>query len=141
MGIWSSLFGTDDVVKKTVDGIYNGVDAAVYTAQEKAQYFLDLLKHYEPFKLAQRLLALSIISTYLFVWLIAGILLVASVFFDPNIPAGATATYISKSAQLIAASKQLAADNNDILGLPTGLIVAFYFAGGMAEGVIARYRK
>lgn len=141
MGLWSSLFGTDDVVKKTVDGIYNGVDAAVYTAQEKAQYFLDLLKHYEPFKLAQRLIALCIISTYLFVWVIAGILLVASVFFDPNIPDDAAAAYISKSAQLVAASKQLAADNNEILGMPTGFIVAFYFAGGAIEGVVARYRK
>jgi hypothetical protein len=52
MGIWASLFSSPSVIKKAADGIYNGVDAAIYTDQEKAAGFMGMLKGYEPFKIA-----------------------------------------------------------------------------------------
>jgi hypothetical protein len=58
MSIWTSLFSSPSVIKKAADGIYNGVDAAIYTDQEKASGFMGMLKGYEPFKIAQRLLML-----------------------------------------------------------------------------------
>ena len=43
MSIWASLFSSPSVIKKTADGIYNGVDAAIYTDQEKAAGFMDII--------------------------------------------------------------------------------------------------
>jgi len=52
MGLLGKIFGSDDAISKAADGIYNGVDKAFYTDEEKAEGFLSLLKAYEPFKLA-----------------------------------------------------------------------------------------
>jgi hypothetical protein len=43
MGIWASLFSSPSVIKKAADGIYNGVDVAIYTDQEKAAGFMDII--------------------------------------------------------------------------------------------------
>ena len=43
MGIWASLFSSPSVIRKAADGIYNGIDAAIYTDQEKAAGFMDII--------------------------------------------------------------------------------------------------
>lgn len=68
MSVFSSLFGTENVVNKVVDGIYDGLDAVVYTGEEKVKDRKELLKLYEPFKLAQRLIALSFCIPYMLAW-------------------------------------------------------------------------
>ena len=68
MSIWASLFSSPSVIKKAADGIYNGVDAAIYTDQEKAAGFMGMLKGYEPFKIAQRLLMLVVTIPYVLIW-------------------------------------------------------------------------
>ncbi|MDB4261368.1 hypothetical protein N9878_00735 [bacterium] len=68
MGIWSNLFGTENVVNKAVDGIYDGLDAAIYTNEEVARDRKELLSLYEPFKLAQRLIALTFCIPYMAAW-------------------------------------------------------------------------
>lgn len=75
MSIWGTLFGSKNVIKQAANGIYNGVDKAFYTKEEKAQGFLELLKAYEPFKIAQRLLALVISIPYVVVWLMSAAML------------------------------------------------------------------
>lgn len=70
-----SIF-TPDIATKAVDGIYNGIDKAIYTDEEKAiaaQKQLDtklkLLPLFEPFKIAQRVIAiLFTINFILWVW-------------------------------------------------------------------------
>jgi len=64
MGFLSGLF-TSDVAEKAVDGIYNGVDMAIYTNEEKAiatqkqiETKLKLLPLFDPFRLAQRYIAI-----------------------------------------------------------------------------------
>lgn len=130
MGLWATLFGSENVIKKAADGIYNGVDAAVYTDQEKASGFLNLLKHYEPFKIAQRLLALVVVSPYVVVWVLCALMLVTVPFVDP---------LLGKNIE--EAARTLGSLNNDTLGTPVALILAFYFGGGALEGVVGRFKS
>ena len=66
MGILSSLFGSGKVIDKGTDML----DNAFYTDQEKAEGHIRLLSAYEPFKLAQRLLAMIIVPPWVFANLI-----------------------------------------------------------------------
>lgn len=123
MSFWTRLFGADNIVNKVSDGI----DAAIFTKEEAAKHYLDVLKNIEPFKIAQRWLAVLIIGPYVLTWLGAALLIFISAFSEtPD--------------ALLSASKTLAADNNDTFGLPVALIVGFYFAGGMGEGIIAKFK-
>ena len=130
MGIWSTLFGSENVIKKAADGIYNGVDAAFYTDEEKATGFFNLLKAYEPFKIAQRLIALAITIPYVVVWILCALMLVASGFVDP-----------AYGKQIAEASLHLGELNNNTLGTPVALVLSFYFAGGALEGVVGRMKS
>lgn len=65
MGIWSTLFSSSSTIEKTTDAVISAGDKIWYTDEEKAdnkikliQYFPTLLKAYEPFKIAQRILAI-----------------------------------------------------------------------------------
>ncbi|MDB4681396.1 hypothetical protein OAE88_00650 [bacterium] len=62
--MWGSLFGTATIVEKGVDAVVSAGDKLFYTDEEKAdmkvkirEHHLSLLKASEPFKVAQRLLA------------------------------------------------------------------------------------
>lgn len=109
MSFFSRLFGSE----KAVGGIVKGVDAAFFTKEEKAEHFLRILKAYEPFKLAQRFLALIVGIPYVVVWVICAV----TMFFTDT-------------------SKVVAEWNNETLGTPFALILAFYFGGGAVEGII-----
>lgn len=131
MSFLGKLFGSDNVVQKAADGIYNGVDAAIFTKEEKSEYFLNLLKAYEPFKLAQRLLALLVGIPYVLIWLVCAGLLVISAFAEP-----CSTEAICRSDSLLEVARSLADWNNDTLGLPFSIILGFYFGGGAVEGVM-----
>lgn len=74
MGLMS-LF-TPDTANKAVDGIYNGIDKAIYTEEEKAEMTqkqietkLKMLPLFEPYKLAQRYIAIiSIVNIFFAFW-------------------------------------------------------------------------
>ncbi|AMO58126.1 hypothetical protein [Endozoicomonas montiporae] len=136
MSFWGKLFGSDNVIKKATDGIYNGIDAAIFTKQEKAGHFLNLLKAYEPFKLAQRFLALTVGIPYVLVWLVCAFMMVIAAFMEP-----CTTEMICRSNTVLDISKELASKNNDTLGVPFAIILGFYFAGGTAEGIIRARSK
>jgi len=81
MGFFSSIF-TPDVASKAVDGIYNGIDKAFYTDEEKAEAVqkqldtkLNLLPLFEPFKLAQRYIALLFASNFLLAFWVGTLIL------------------------------------------------------------------
>lgn len=130
MGLFARLFGSESVIQKAADGIYNGVDKAIYTQEEKAIGFLNLLKAYEPFKLAQRLLALTVTVPYVAVWLLCAMMLVIAGFVEP-----------AYGKQLDEAARTLGELNNDTLGMPVALVLSFYFAGGALEGVVDKFRS
>ena len=66
MAFWSKLFGSDKIISAGI----NTIDKIVYTDEEKADNKLSLLKLYEPFKLAQRLLAVIYSIPYAICWLV-----------------------------------------------------------------------
>ena len=113
MGILSKLFGSDKVVGGVVDGIYNGVDKLVYTEEEKSDNFARILKLYEPFKIAQRLLALIFGIPYAIGWMAT---FVASFYVE------------DVDAQL----ELLGGDMGNIVLA----IVGFYFLGGAMTGAL-----
>ena len=80
-----------------------------------------LLKMYEPFKLTQRFLTVIIGLPYIILISIG----VSMLYFGTNVENVRTALHIL----------------NESLGLSFTLILGFYFAGGMAEGIIERYKK
>lgn len=107
MGIWSKLFGSSDIVNAGI----SAADKMFYTDEEKAEGKRLLLKAYEPFKIAQRLLALTFCIPYALSWFIT---FIASFFIDT--------------------SKQFEYLTNPvgIAGICT-VIVTFYFVGGTIE--------
>ena len=140
MSIWTKLFGASDFV----DMVKNTGDAVVFTNEEKAKQYLDVLKHIEPFKVAQRWFALIIITPYVLVWLLCAFLFALAACFDPGavcIPNTETICQISKAQQLMDLSDKLAQRNNDNLGTPVALIAGFYFGGGMLEGAIGKFKQ
>ncbi|MCG9659729.1 hypothetical protein [Vibrio mediterranei] len=117
MGLWSNLFGTS----KIIDDGMELIDNAFYTDEEKTEQKKQMLKAYEPFKLAQRLIAIMFCFTFLL--LLVG-LVVMSFFVDITVQLDVIEKYMESS-----------------LLKPVMMILGFYFAGGMLEGVIERAKK
>lgn len=121
-GILGKIFGTDKVIDKAGDMI----DKAFYTDQEKADdskemskfkanQKLELLKAYQPFKLAQRVLAFGFTFVFLFI-MMNGVL--GSLY-------GVIAMDNVKAAMNFA--------NEMWLGQIMITIIGFYFGGGFLE--------
>lgn len=113
MGIWSKLFGSDNVIQAGIDGI----DAVVFTEEERSKAKQEFLKLYEPFKIAQRYLAVIFSIPYVLAWLIT---FISSFFID-----------VTKQFELL---------NGDI-GSIVFAIVSFYFLGGVASGILQSRKK
>lgn len=113
MGLMSRIFGSD----KIVDAGIKGIDAMVFTDEEKSNVKLAFLKAYEPFKLAQRYLAL-LITLLIVVFAITGI------------------TFVSLGRDVDQLLDLFSALNLD---LSSALIYGFYFGGGAAEGIIKSF--
>lgn len=130
MSFFGRLFGSENVINKAAKGVYNGIDNMFFTNQEKAGHFLNLLKAYEPFKLAQRFLALVVSVPYVITWLMSAVMLVISGFVEPGY-----------GEQIAASARDLGELNNETLGMPVALVLGFYFGGGAVEGVVTRMRE
>lgn len=116
------LFGSENVINKAVDGIYNGVDSIVYTDQEKAERHERLLKLYEPFKLAQRYLMMLVSLPFVSIHVISTLIYAYGL--------------LQSMDGLIVGAQSLATFNNDALLYPFIVIVTFYTGGGAAEGYV-----
>ena len=113
MNIFAKLFGTEKVIDRGMAAI----DAIIYTEEEKAKMEvvkskvkIDLLKAYEPFKIAQRLLALVFGIPYALAWVVT---FTASFWLN-----------IDDQLQILSGT----------MGQIVLAIVAFYFVGGIANG-------
>lgn len=136
MSLLGRLFGSKDAIKTAADGAYNGIDMAFFTQEEKAGHFLTLLKAYEPFKLAQRLLMLIICPAYVLGQCFAGAVFAIGLFMPMCEPdALCRATYLMDGAQTLSSMV------NTTLGQGFAIILAFYFGGGAIEGVVRAARK
>lgn len=108
--IFSKIFGSDNVIDA---GIKAG-DAVWFTNEEKSEWVLRLLKAYEPFKIAQRLLMMTFCLPYAFL---------ATLMFLGSLTLG---------WDIMGHLKLL----NETFGQPCSIILAFYFGGGLLEGAI-----
>ncbi len=104
MSIWNKLFGSSDVVGGGIDLI----DSAFYTDEEKAEMKKALLKCYEPFKVAQRYIAMTFCPVYAIAWLAT---FIASFFVD-----------VDKQVEMLLNPMGLS-------GIVLAIVV-FYFGGG-----------
>lgn len=111
--------------KKLGDSIISGVDKAILTNEEKIDYMQKMLTLYEPYKLAQRILAILFSSVFLVIHLLTAIAHFIYVLRDLN-----TEKIIS-----------LYSYNNDSLGMIVLMVVSFYFAGGVLEGTVKRLKQ
>lgn len=114
-----SIF-SPSVVNKTVDGIYNGVDKAFYTDEEKAEALqkqvdskMKLLPLFEPFKIAQRVIAISFTINFICAFWVGVVLL------------------LTDKLQLL--EKFIALIGVFQLGWIMLTIIAWYFSGGVVN--------
>lgn len=113
MGFFSRLFGSD----KIIDAGVNGIDAMIFTDEEKSNAKMQFLKLYEPYKLAQRYLALIYSIPYALAWLVT---FIASFFVD------------------VALQMELLKGDAFYINI---VILSFYFGGGAAEGIVGKFKK
>ena len=143
MSFWGKLFGTDAAVKGVVDSVTNGLDALVYTDEEKATdaakeraaargMVVEWMRSTSGQNLARRFIALSLTLMW---GVIHGIKTVLSAV-APWFP--------DKSAQIMKSVSALEASTTQLNGAMM-LILAFYFAaphmGSIVQGALNKFGK
>lgn len=118
MSFFSKIFSSDRALD-SVDNIFNkvagGIDNLGLTKQEQLEMKSDLMKSFEPFKLIQRYIALTILFLFSFIILLIVGCYVLSYWFDGvNMIAG-------KLFELI----------KEVLFVPFTIILSLYFTGGI----------
>ncbi len=142
MSFWGRIFGTDKALSAVIDGVSNGLDALVYTDEEKANdaakdrteargMVIRWMEATQGQNLARRLIALSITG----VWLLQFVL--AQIF-------SFVAIWVDESIKWQAASVQMQ-HGSDTMNSAVMLILAFYFAaphmGDIAKAVTSKFAK
>lgn len=120
MGLLSRLFGSDKIIDAGIDGI----DAMVFTDEEQSKAKMAFLKLYEPYKIAQRYIAMTFCPAYILCWVLTFTIEVVDVF-------------IGRDLNTDTLYKLLQGD----VSVMIVLILGFYFGGGAAEGVVNRFKK
>lgn len=140
MSFWGRIFGTEKALTGIVDGVTSGLDALVYTDEEKAsdatkersEARLMIVKWMESTQgqnLARRLIALSITAVWLLMYLIKSTVAVVSVWVDNPSLWLETAKVVGNSAESMNGAMML--------------ILAFYFAaphmGDIAKAAMNKF--
>ena len=120
LGVLASILGNGEVIKKGMDLIDDVHSADEEMERVKAQAKIDTMKAYAPFKVAQRYLALMFTGTFLTSFFIV---LVMTLMGQTNIP---------EIKQVI---------DDFYVGEAMLTILAFYFGGGMLEGVVGKVKE
>lgn len=113
--------------KKLGDSVINGIDKTFFTNEERANKFEKLLELYEPYKIAQRILAIVFCIPFVLIYFISFVIHVFFLFLGIDTePLNELNVYRMK---------------NDTLGNIILMIIGFYFAGGVIEGTVKRLKK
>lgn len=147
MGLLGRLFGTEAALEKTVDTVSKGLDALVYTDEEKAtdaardrsearRMIVDWMLSTQGQNLSRRLIALSITGIWLLMYLVSVLAQMVAVFIDNvGVVTASKVTAIGSIAQ------NAAIDMNPAVML----ILAFYFAaphmGDIAKAVTGKFTE
>lgn len=120
MGVLAKIFGSGDIIKQGFDLIDSFHTSEEEEIQAKTQQKVSLLQSYEPFKIAQRYLALMFGFTFIFSFFLVLVMTLAGL--------GSTEDVFKVLSEFYIGEIMLT-------------IIFFYFAGGAAEGTISRFRK
>lgn len=141
MSFWGKVFGTDVAIEKTIDSVSKGLDALVYTEEEKAvaaakersearSMVVEWMTATQGQNLARRVISLAITGVWLLQYVVAQISGSVAVF------------WIERSGQLNALSA-LQLQSADNMSPAVMLILAFYFAaphmGDFVKAVTGRF--
>ena len=129
------VFGSDKALEAAVKGVTNGLDALVYTDEEKAQaasgarsearsMVVSWMQATQGQHLARRLIALSITSVWLFQYFISWACVFAAVFTP------------MQTALLLNQAAQLTTDHADSMTGAVMLILSFYFAAPHMDKIV-----
>lgn len=147
MSFWGKLFGTEKALSSVVEGVSNGLDALVYTDEEKArdaaanrtearQMVVGWMAATQGQNLARRLIALTITGVWLSMYLLSVACAMAAVFTNAS---GVV------TAEKVGAVGQIASRAAEDMNPAVMLILAFYFAaphmGDIAKAVTQRFTK
>lgn len=141
MSFWGKMFGTDEAIKSTIGAVKDGLDALVYTEEEKAvdgakersearSMLVGWMEATQGQNLARRLISLAITGVWLAQYMISVLASSVALF------------WLEKAKELNALSKiQIDAANE--MSPAVMLILAFYFAaphmGDFAKAVITGF--
>lgn len=147
MSFWGKLFGSDKALGGIVDGVTNGLDALVYTDEEKAadaaadrsearKMVVGWMAATQGQNLARRLISLSITGVWLSMYLVSVFSAMIALFTN-----SAGVVTAEKVHQIGIIAKEAAMDMNPAVML----ILAFYFAaphmGDIAKAVTGRFTQ
>ena len=143
MSFWGKLFGTDEAIKSTIGAVKDGIDALVYTDEEKAvdaakersearSMLVGWMEATQGQNLARRLISLAITGVWLMQYIVSQLAASIAIFY------GAKAAQLNELANLMLKSA------ND-MSPAVMLILAFYFAaphmGDFAKAVVGRFQE
>lgn len=143
MSFWGKLFGTDEAIKSTIGAVKDGIDALVYTEEEKAvdaakersearSMLVGWMEATQGQNLARRLISLAITGVWLLQYLVSQIASSIAIF------------WYEKANQLNELAKLQLESAND-MSPAVMLILAFYFAaphmGEFAKAVVGRFQS
>ena len=120
MSFLSGLFGS----KKVIEAGINGLDALVFTDEERSDKKLLFLKMYEPFKLAQRYIAMTFCPAYVICWVLTFLIEVLDVFMVKDLNTDTLYSLLQGDMAVMVV-----------------VILTFYFSGGAVEGIVNRFKK
>jgi len=122
MGIWSSILGKGDTISKGLDII----DNAFYTDQERADMKKELLRAFEPFKKAQRQIAIYILRMFIPLFFLE----VALALLGAKYPICWEMVSVLNSLEVVqyVAYSYLA-------------LITLYYTGGVAAPILAKFGK
>jgi len=147
MSFWGKLFGSDKALEGVISGVTNGLDALVYTDEEKAgdaakertegrMMVIEWMKATAGQNLSRRLIALSITGVWLSMKLASVLCGMVAVF---------TNDYGVVTAAKVNAVGVIASDASSDMNAAVMLILAFYFAaphmGDIAKAVTRKFSK
>lgn len=143
MSFWGKMFGTDEAIKTTIGAVKDGLDALVYTEEEKSvdaakersearSMLVGWMEATQGQNLARRVISLAITGVWLSQYVIAQLAASIAIF------------WLDKTAEL----NKLAEVNMQSADAMSGavmLILAFYFAaphmGDFAKAIIGKFQK
>jgi hypothetical protein len=143
MSFFGKLFGTDAAITSTIGAVKEGLDALVYTDEEKAaeaskeraaarSMLVEWMQATQGQNLARRLISLAITG----VWLLQYVVATA---------ASSLAVFWTSQAANLTKLAEVQIKTADQMNGPVMLILAFYFAaphmGDFAQAIIGRFQK